>query len=119
MPLNVCLTASVGRSYSGAEAAPTDQVRVPGALVNAVSPCAAGMMRTPTSAGWVFRYSRAIVVAGEMPLGVSCMSSGTEAGRNVRVFAPYWKMRGSAASAVPPMGRPRPDMFDCPTARNT
>src|SRR6478735_3774693 len=28
-------------------------------------------------------------------------------------------MRGSAASAVPPTGRPRPDMFDCPTARNT
>ncbi|MEY9774770.1 hypothetical protein ABH915_000378 [Arthrobacter sp. MW3 TE3886] len=88
-------------------------------LVNEVSPWAAGMMRTPTSAGWVFKYSRTIVVAGEIPLGVSCMSSGTVAGRKVRLFAPYWKMRGSTASAVPPMGRPRPDMLDCPTARKT
>ena len=119
MPSWVCRTASSGRSSAEEVAAPTDQVRVDVLLVNPVPPCAAGMIRTPTLAGWVFRYSRAKVVAGEIPLAVSCMSKGTLAVRNLRSFAPYWKIRGSAGSSVVPAGRPRPDMFDCPAARNT
>ena len=56
----------------------------------------------------VFRYSRASVVAGEIPVRRSCMSRGTVAGRRVRTLAPYWKMRGSTASRAPPMGKAPP-----------